>query len=320
MIEIKGLEKYFGDNRVLKNVDLHIKKGEIYGLIGVSGSGKSTLLRCINGLEDYSGGSLKVNGLEVNSLNKDELRDYRKNVSMIFQSFPLLTRKNIFENIAFPMKCWNYSEEEITKRVKELSKLVGITDKLYEKPHTLSGGQKQRVIIARALTMNPSILLCDEATSALDPITTKSILKLLRQINEELGITILIVTHQMEVIKQVCEHVSLIKEGVIAATGSVEDIFLNQHPEFNQFLIEDNNLFDDGETYIQIMIRDSDKSVSILDDIVTQLNVKVEVYGGQLGNFRDKKIGSIIIKVDEDDLIKVKEFLDNKNIVCHMIN
>jgi D-methionine transport system ATP-binding protein len=320
MIEIKNLEKYYDENKVLNGIDLQVKKGDVYGLIGISGSGKSTLLRCINGLENYTDGSLKVNGLEINSLNKKDLRDYRKNVSMIFQDFPLLSRKNIYENIALPMKCWNYSEEDINKRVKELSELVGITDKLKVRPHTLSGGQKQRVIIARALTMNPSLLLCDEATSALDPITTKSILKLLRKINKELGLTILIVTHQMEVIKQVCENVSLIENGVIAATGSVEDIFINQVPEFNQFLSEDNNLFDDKETYIQIMIRESDNSVLILDDLINKLNIKIKVYGGQLGNFRGKKIGSIIIKVNKNDLIEVENFLDCKNIIWHIIN
>ena len=205
MIEITNLEKNFGDLEVLKKINLKIMDGEIYGLVGVSGAGKSTLLRCINGLESYSNGSLKVNGTEVKDLDKKQKKIFQKNIGMIFQHFPMLTRKTVYDNIAFPMKCWKYGKKEIDQRVKELAEIVGITDKLGEKPANLSGGQKQRVAIARALSMNPKILLSDEATSALDPKTTQSILALLKEINEKLGITIIIVTHQMEVVRQVCQ-------------------------------------------------------------------------------------------------------------------
>lgn len=210
MIEITNLEKNFGDLEVLKKINLKIMDGEIYGLVGVSGAGKSTLLRCINGLESYSNGSLKVNGTEVKDLDKKQKKIFQKNIGMIFQHFPMLTRKTVYDNIAFPMKCWKYGKKEIDQRVKELAEIVGITDKLGEKPANLSGGQKQRVAIARALSMNPKILLSDEATSALDPKTTQSILALLKEINEKLGITIIIVTHQMEVVRQVCQKVSLL--------------------------------------------------------------------------------------------------------------
>ncbi len=168
MIEIKGLQKSFGDLEVLQDINLTINDGEIYGLVGKSGAGKSTLLRCINGLEKYTNGSIKVDGVEVKDLDRKRMRYFRKDVSMIFQHFPMISRKTVYENIAFPMRCWKYDKATIDKKVKELAELVGISSKLYEKPGNLSGGQKQRVAIARALSMEPKILLSDEATSALD--------------------------------------------------------------------------------------------------------------------------------------------------------
>ena len=169
MIEISNLQKCYGDIKVLRDINVEIHKEDIYGLLGVSGAGKSTLLRCINGLESYEGGSLKVNGVEVKDLNEKELREFRKNIGMIFQQFSLLERKTVYENVALPMNCWGYKKQDIDKKVKELLNLVELGDKLNSKPRELSGGQKQRVAIARALTLNPQILLCDEATSSLDP-------------------------------------------------------------------------------------------------------------------------------------------------------
>ena len=236
MIEIKGLQKSFGDLMVLENIDLQINDGEIYGLVGRSGAGKSTLLRCINGLETYTEGSIKVDNTEVKDLSVKEMRDFRKNVSMIFQHFPMLSRKTVYENIAFPMRCWKYDKKVIDQRVKELAELVGISDKLNQRPRQLSGGQKQRVAIARALSMEPKILLSDEATSALDPVTTRSILKLLRDINEKLGITIIVVTHQMSVIKDICEKVTLLDKGKLVVSGKVDEMFLNQPEELKTFL------------------------------------------------------------------------------------
>lgn len=235
MIEITNLRKSFGDLEVLSDINLKIMDGEIYGLVGKSGAGKSTLLQCINGLENYDSGSLKVNGTEVSSLDKQQMRLFRKDVSMIFQLFPMLTRKTVYENIAFPMRCWKYNKQQIDDRVKELADIVGIADKLQQKPAALSGGQMQRVAIARALSMNPRILLSDEATSALDPTTTKSILHLLREINEKLGITIIIVTHQMEVVREVCEKVSLLENGRIVASARWMNCFLNQPEALEEF-------------------------------------------------------------------------------------
>ena len=231
MIEITNLQKTFEDSdlTVLKDISLKIEHGDIYGLVGRSGAGKSTLLRCINGLTGYQGGSLKVDGCEVKELSGLRLREFRKNIGMIFQQFSLLERKTVYDNVALPMECWGWPKQKRDQKVKELLELVGLKEKLYVKPRTLSGGQKQRVAIARALTMDPKILLCDEATSALDPKTTNSILDLLLKINKELKITIVIVTHQMSVVRKICSHVAIMKSGEIVETGSVSEIF--SHPK-----------------------------------------------------------------------------------------
>ena len=204
MIEITGLGKYFGDHKVLSDISLSVGKGDVFGIVGHSGAGKSTLLRCLNGLEGYSEGSVKVKGREVKDLNDVELKQLRRDMGMIFQNFNLMNRKNVFENIMFPLKVWGTPKAEAEARVNELLELVGLSAKRDEKVRNLSGGQKQRVGIARALALNPEILLCDEATSALDPKTTISILELLMDINQKLNVTIIAVTHQMEVVKMIC--------------------------------------------------------------------------------------------------------------------
>lgn len=239
-VEIKNVVKSFGNVQVIKDVSFTINQGEIYGIIGHSGAGKSTLLRCINGLESYNGGSVNVMGKEVSALNDGELRVFRKELGMIFQNFNLLQRKNVFDNVALPLEVWGYDKNTIKEKVSELLKLVGLEDKILRKPSQLSGGQKQRVAIARALALDPKILLCDEATSALDPKTTKDILQLLLKINKELGITIIIVTHQMEVIKEVCERVALLDGGEIKAEGKAEDLFLKPGKSLKKFLGEED--------------------------------------------------------------------------------
>ena len=194
MIQVKNLDKFFGKEKVLDNITLDISKGEIFAMVGHSGAGKSTLLRCINGLENYEIGTLKVFDKEIKDLTTQELRQFRKDVGMIFQHFSLMQRKTVYENVAIPMKIWGFSHAEIEKKVNDLLNLVGLSNKSDSYPSELSGGQKQRVAIARALTLDPKILLSDEATSALDPNTTASILELLKKINKKLGITIVLVT------------------------------------------------------------------------------------------------------------------------------
>ena len=248
MIEINHLCKSFGTLEVLKDISLTVKTGEIYGLVGRSGAGKSTLLRCINGLENYDSGSLKIDGTEIRDLSKQEIRELRKGIGMIFQQFSLIERRSVYKNVALPMKCWKYDKERIDKRVHELLELVDIADKINDRPSVLSGAQKQRVAIARALALDSNLLLCDEATSALAPKTTQSVLRLLRDINQKLGLTIIVVTHQMEVVREVCDTISILENGKIAASGTVKDIFLQKPPSLMTLLgKEDHRLASAGE-------------------------------------------------------------------------
>ena len=316
MIEVKNLRKNFGPLDVLKDINLEIQDGEIYGLVGKSGAGKSTLLRCVNGLESYSAGSLKVNGVEVKDLDKNGLRMLRKDIGMIFQQFPMMTRKTVFENIAFPMKCWKYNKTEIKSRVEELAEIVGIADKLKEKPTTLSGGQKQRVAIARALSMNPKILLSDEATSALDPTTTKAILNLLFEINQRLGITILFVTHQMEVVRQICGRMSLLENGEMTLSGEVDKLFLSGSSMLRQFLGEETAARQQGVN-LRIMLLDDDHSRKMLSRIARELEVEYKICGGGMENYRGKQLGDMMINLEEKDALRVKAFLDEEKIIWH---
>ena len=229
MIEIKNLSKTFetadGKVEALKDISLSIEDGDIFGIIGMSGAGKSTLVRFINMLERPTSGTVTVNGVDMGSLSKSALRAARREITMIFQGFNLLMQKNCLRNIMFPLELEGVPKKEAESRARELLKVVDLADKEKAYPAQLSGGQQQRIAIARALATNPKVLLCDEATSALDPTTTNSILSLIRKINEELGITVIIITHQMSVVESVCRHVAIIDGGVIAEQGAVGEVF-----------------------------------------------------------------------------------------------
>ena len=267
MIEINKLCKSFGSLEVLKDISLTIQTGEIYGLVGRSGAGKSTLLRCINALEPYQSGSLKIDGTEIKDLSKQQIRELRKGIGMIFQQFSLIERRSVYKNVALPMKCWKYDKNIIDKRVRELLELVEISDKIDARPSTLSGGQKQRVAIARALALDSHILLCDEATSALDPKTTQSVLHLLRDINQKLGLTIIVVTHQMEVVREVCDTISILENGKISAAGAVKEVFL-QKPKALMTLLgkEDHTYQEDGEVVSFILSTDQLDAIHFTHD------------------------------------------------------
>ena len=320
MIEVKNLTKSFGDVSVLKDINLTINKGEIYGLVGQSGAGKSTLLRCINRLETYNDGALKVEGKEVKEFSEKEIRNFRKNLGMIFQHFSLLERKTVYENIALPMECWGYPKGKIEARVNELLKIVDLEEKKKSKPRELSGGQKQRVAIARALALEPNILLCDEATSALDPRTTKSILKLLREINEKLGITIVIVTHQMEVVREVCNKVAILEKGEIAAEGYVEELFLHQPKALKSLLGEaEDELLPQEGTNIRIVFPKESSGGSVITSMARELDIDFSIVGGKLEKFRDDVLGALIINIDKNNIDRVKNYLDNKKVVWEVI-
>lgn len=221
----------------LDNINLKIQKGEIFGIIGLSGAGKSTLVRCINYLEVPTGGEVIFDGHALSELSSKELRQARKSMGMIFQQFNLLEQRNALQNVCFPMEISGVKRQEAKQRAKELLAMVGLEDRMKSYPSQLSGGQKQRVAIARALATNPKVLLCDEATSALDPNTTKSILDLLKEINRNMGITIVIITHAMDVIARICDRVAIIDQSRIAEIGTVDEIFTNPKTEIGRQLI-----------------------------------------------------------------------------------
>ncbi|WP_434794460.1 Methionine import ATP-binding protein MetN [Terrisporobacter petrolearius] len=313
MIRICEVNKHYGKTKVLNDINMHIKEGEIFGIIGHSGAGKSTLLRCINRLETYEDGSITVQDREVKNLDERELRFLRKDLGMIFQHFSLLERKTVFENVSLPLECFKYSRNEINKRVDELLSLVGIQDKKNMKPRNLSGGQKQRVAIARALALNPKVLLCDEATSALDPNTTKSILSLLQDINKKLNITIIMVTHQMEVIKQICSRVAIMENGEVLEIGDTEELFLKNSKNLQKLVGEDNIVLPKG-TNIRIIFPKEISNDSIITSMARDLDMNFSIICGKLEKYREDILGSLIINVDNDNREKIKDYLDWKKV------
>jgi len=311
LIEIVDLQKSYGEKKILKNINFTINDGEIYGLVGRSGAGKSTLLRCINGLETYDLGSLKIDGFEIKQHSDKEIRKFRKNIGMIFQNFSLMERKTVYQNVALPMECWHYSKADIDKRVKELLKIVDIEDKIHEKPRFLSGGQKQRVAIARALSLNPKILLCDEATSALDPKTTQSILQLLKKINETLGIAIVFVSHQMSIVQQICHKVCILENGEIMAKGAVSELFISQPQSLKNLLGEtDENILPQNGANIKITYSEVNVNDRILSDMAQNLGIGFSLVWAKTEQYRDTVLGWVIINVDKDKVSVVGKYLD----------
>ena len=318
MINIKNLNKHYGDTKVLNNISIDIKEGEIFAIVGHSGAGKSTLMRCINGLEDYTDGSLMVNNKEIKTLEKDELREFRKNIGMIFQHFSLIQRKTVFENIALPMQLWGYKKEEISKKVKELLVLVGLEEKIDSYPKELSGGQKQRVAIARALTLNPDILLSDEATSALDPNTTTSILNLLKQINEKLNITIILVTHEMEVVKQIAQKALLLEHGNIIGFDDTEELFLKPDIKMKEFLGETEIVPKVG-TNIKIYFPKDNAFQSFITKMARELDMDFNIVWGKLEEINSHIVGNMVINIEEKDKEKVTSYIKEHNIIWEVL-
>lgn len=243
MIQIEHLNKTYvsrqGETHIaLTDINLTIEDGSVFGIIGQSGAGKSTLVRCLNLLERPTSGSIIINGRDITSLSEKELREFRSSVSMVFQNFSLLQQRTVLRNVMFPLELRHADKKEAEKRARELLELVGLADKCDKYPSQLSGGQQQRVAIARALVNNPSIMLCDEATSALDSMTTHSILKLLKDINEKMGVTIVLITHSLAVAELICDNVVVIDEGKIVEEGKTEDIFANPQSEVARKLLE----------------------------------------------------------------------------------
>lgn len=314
MIEFENVSKDFRikESKVeaLKNVNLKIENGDIFGIIGFSGAGKSTLLRTINALEKPTEGRVLVDGEDINQLTSSRLREKRKSIGMIFQQFNLLETKTVYENVALPLKLNNVPKEQIKKRVEEILDFVELSDKSQAYPAKLSGGQKQRVGIARALATEPSILLSDEATSALDPKTTASILKLLKKINRELHITIVLITHEMNVIQSICNHVAVMEKGEIVEKGNVIDIFsmpkMSITRNFVKTVINDNvperliaGILTDQRNYkiLRLKFLDSDSTESVLAEVNKRFEVETNILFANISEIQDRILGIIIVQI-----------------------
>lgn len=322
MIRINDVRKSFQDLEVLKGLSLTIDDGEIYGIIGQSGAGKSTLLRCINGLETYDSGTIEVNGVIVSTKDKSRLRNLQKQMGMIFQGFNLLERLDVYDNIALPMKFWGIKTKtpESKKKILDLISLVGLDDKVHARPKELSGGQKQRVAIARALVLDPRFLLCDEATSALDPEITKGILSLLQKINREFGITVIVVTHQMEVVKQICGRVAFLSDGVVLAEGKPEELFIKpDRNEIKTFLREESSLLPKGGVNIQLFFSGEGSEEPVVTQMARALQSDFSICWAKLEDFREKVYGSLVINVREIDKERVCAFLNEKKVAWEEI-
>lgn len=331
MIEIKDLSKEFTaqDRTVaaVKDVSLQVDEGDIFGIIGFSGAGKSTLLRSINRLEEPTGGQIFIDGEEITSASASELREMRKKMGMIFQHFHLLNMKTVEENIAFPLEISNISNKE--ERITELLQLVDLEDKRHSYPAELSGGQKQRVGIARALANNPSVLLCDEATSALDPKTTQSILALLKKINRELGVTMIVITHEMEVIKQVCNKVAIMDQGRVVEQGTLTDIFANsKHPTTTEFVSSVSSDLPDfllhahpNNLLMRISYHSEKVGKPLLSTAIRKFGIDANILLGSIDSLDDSLIGNLIVEFsgDPDQINAAIHYLEAKDIQCERI-
>ncbi len=322
MIEIKNVKKSFKKTEVLKDISIEIEKGEIYGIIGQSGAGKSTLLRCINGLESYDAGDILVDGQKVDIRDKKNLRLLQKRMGMIFQGFNLLERLDVYQNVALPMKFWgiNPNTPESKEKILGLLKLVGLEEKVHAKPRELSGGQKQRVAIARALVLDPDFLLCDEATSALDPEITRGILALLQKINKEMGITIVVVTHQMEVVKQICQRVAFLCDGRVLAVGKPEQLFIwpKEH-EIRDFLREESDKLPTTGVNLKLFFFGEGNQRPIVTMMSQELHTDFNICWAKLEDFREDVYGSLVLNMREEDLEKACAFLDSKNVTWEVV-
>ena len=320
MIEFKNVCKKYSNLKALDNINLTIPSSSIFGIVGKSGAGKSTLLRTINKLEKIDEGSIIVDGIDIVTLNLRQLREFRKKVAMIFQHFSLMQTKTIYKNIALPLECSGHKKSEIKTKVEELASLVGISDKLNEKPRNFSGGQCQRVAIARALTLNPKILLCDEATSALDPKTTHDILKLLKQIKEKYDITIIMVTHQMEVIKEVCDEIAILNDGILLEVGKTDELFISNNASLKELTNEEEILPKSGIN-IKIYFPKESSNNALITKMARDLNIDFSIVWGKLERFKENTLGSLIINIDDSELKKqqVIEYLQNRSILFDMI-
>lgn len=338
MIEFKNVSKTFNSKdssvEALKDINLTVQDGDIYGIIGFSGAGKSTLLRTINALETPSSGSVFIDGEDINRLTKQKLREKRKNIGMIFQQFNLLETKTVYENVALPLKLNRVPSGEIKKRVDEILKYVELEDKKKAYPSKLSGGQKQRVGIARALATNPSVLLSDESTSALDPKTTEAILSLLKKINRELGITIVLITHEMNVIQKICNRVAVMENGRIVENGDVIDIFGNPKENITknfvktvindsvpEILVKGIKSEERFNKVLRLKFLDSDSTESVFSRVNKEYDVETNILFANISEIQDRVLGIIIIQIigSESEVANAEKYFKEQGVGCREI-
>ncbi len=321
MIELRNISKTFegagGKVDALHNINLTINNGDIYGIIGMSGAGKSTLVRCINMLERPTEGDVIIDGVNIGELSPAALREARRSITMIFQGFNLLMQKNCLKNICFPMELAGVHKAEAVRRATELLELVGLPDKANAYPAQLSGGQQQRIAIARALATNPKVLLCDEATSALDPNTTHAILELIRDINKKLGITVIIITHQMSVVEEICNHVAILDNGEIVEEGAVGTIFASPKSAAARRLVFPNGADDQvsnpyKEKRLRVIFSGAQAaSMPLISSMAIEMNILVNIVSAATRCIDDKTYGSMLLGVPggEEQAKMVAEYL-----------
>ena len=330
MIELINVFKRFKTKnktiQALSGVSLTVDKGEIFGVIGTSGAGKSTLIRCVNLLERPNEGQVIVDGVELTKLSDAQLTLERRKIAMIFQHFNLLSSRTVFDNVAFPLELEGKPKSEISEKVNGLLELVGLSEKAKDYPANLSGGQKQRVAIARALANDPKVLLCDEATSALDPATTKSILQLLKSINQKLNLTILLITHEMEVIKTICDKVAVIDHGQLAEQGKVEQIFIHPEKEITKGFIQSSlnvglptiyqdavgNDSKDGNPLVKILVRGNDEQSSVIINLYEKFDVKAKIISAQLEYVGHLSFGVLLLELKEGNINEALAYLEDE--------
>ncbi|HBN95359.1 MAG TPA: methionine ABC transporter ATP-binding protein [Firmicutes bacterium] len=333
MIRFNNVTKTFSGKttvHALRGIDLAIPAGEIFGVIGQSGAGKSTLLRCINMLERPDSGEIFVDGIRMSDLDGKELRAARKKTGMIFQHFNLLNSRTVFQNIAFPLELAGYSKKNILERVASLANLVGLTDKLKSYPRQLSGGQKQRVGIARALATQPKLLLCDEATSALDPETTTSVLNLLKTINERLKLTIVLITHEMAVIQQICDSVAVLDDGVVQEAGPVIDVFTRPKSEASQRMLRGfltsgltpDQLQRSGNTLLKLTFVDEKAHQPIISQMIRRHQIDANILFGSIDQMKTKPFGMLLVELagKNEQIAQAIEFLQENQVEVEVLN
>ena len=307
MIELKNISKVFptagGELHALTDVNLTIHDGEVYGIVGMSGAGKSTLVRCINLLERPTSGQVLIDGDDLTKMSEKQLRQKRRKISMIFQQFNLLMQRTCLKNICFPMEIAGVKKADAEKRARELLEVVGLPDKADAYPAQLSGGQKQRIAIARALACQPKILMCDEATSALDPKTTRDILRLVKDINQRLGITVVVITHEMAVVEEICTHVAILDHGRVMETGTVEDVFSNPQSEAGRRLVYPDGVRIDelpAANVIRIAFNGGSSYEPLIASLAIDCGVKVNILGADTRNVNGQAFGTMLLGLPED--------------------